>query len=246
MSMAATTGPTPKMSGQGRPRGRHRGADVRLGQLELVVDVNQFVGELAGETMPFDGGDTFGVDALEERESVADHDFFADPASDELGHQGVETTADLVPPPGQVGVILGHQTQHGAMVLDRHRGQHRSMHRRDRHRTGVVGIVLVRLTRRQHPHPGGQRGGNVQHHLAGSDKLLGQQIAQPVGRLDRPRPRLEWRRPRQQLLHLPATSPHPQAGQLVLGRVERGRGVRTLVRVDTNHHCSHRDPPRGR
>ena len=93
--------------GQGGSRGRHRGADVRLGQLELVVDVNKLVGELAGETMPFDGGDTFGVDALEKRESVADHDLFADPASDELGHQGVETTTDLVPPPGQVGVILG-------------------------------------------------------------------------------------------------------------------------------------------
>jgi hypothetical protein len=73
----------------------------------LVVDMHHFVGELAGETMPFDGGDTLGVDALEEREGVADHDFFADSAGDELGHQGVETTADLVPLPGEVGVMLG-------------------------------------------------------------------------------------------------------------------------------------------
>jgi hypothetical protein len=79
MSMAATTGPTPKMSVRVVPDAATAVADVRLGQLELVVDVHQFVGELAGDTMPFAGGDTFGVDALEERESVADHDFFADP-----------------------------------------------------------------------------------------------------------------------------------------------------------------------
>jgi len=45
---------------------------------------------------------------------------------------------------------------------------------------------------------------NVDDVLAGVDELLGEQIAEPTGRLDRPQARLERLRPRQQLGHLSA------------------------------------------
>ena len=46
-------------------------------------------------------------------------------------------------------------------------------------------------------------------------------------------------RPCEQLLGLAAPGPHSQPGQLRLGRVQRAGGVRSLVRVDTDHHCRH-------
>ncbi len=119
-----------------------------------------------------------------------------------------------------------------------HRSQRRCPQRGHRHRQRVVGVVLVRSSRAQHPDPRRQRGRHVDDVLARRDELLGQQIAEPAGRLDRPRPLLERLRPRQQLRHLanawlaPCTT--PSSSSLA---ADRHRGVRRLVRVDTNDHC---------
>ena len=88
-----------------------------------------------GQTVPFDGGHAVGS-MPSSSESAGDNDFFADPARDELGDQGVETTAQLVAPPGQVTVMLDQQTAHRRVVLGSHRGQHRGVQRGDRRPTG--------------------------------------------------------------------------------------------------------------
>jgi hypothetical protein len=100
------------------------------------------------------------------------------------------------------------------MVSTGNRREARRSQRRHRHRQGVVGIVLVRPSRAQHPHPSRQRRRHVQDLLAGADELLGQQVAEPTGRLDRPTPLLEPRRPRQQLVELAAARSHPQLREL--------------------------------
>ena len=84
--------------------------------------------------------------------------------------------------------------------------------RRDGDRAGVVRVVLVHRSGGQQPHPGGQLGLHVQHPLAGGDQLLGQQVAQAAGALDRPGPLRPGRRPRQQPLRLRRRRPAPAPG----------------------------------
>ena len=50
--------------------------------------------------------------------------------------------------------------------------------RGDRYRPGIVGVVLVRVTGLQQPHPRRQLRRHIQHPLTGGDQLLGQQPAQ--------------------------------------------------------------------
>jgi hypothetical protein len=50
----------------------------------------------------------------------------------------------------------------------------------------------------------------------GGDELLGQQVAEPAGTLDRPRPLLEWRRPLHQPLDLADGRAHPKLTELLL------------------------------
>ena len=115
----------------------------------------------------------------------------------------------------------------------------RRAQRRDGHRPGVVGVVLVRRPGRQQPHPGAQLGLHVEHPLARGHQLLGQQVAQAPGALDRPGPLRPGRCPRHQPPGLGRRGAHPQLAQRLLGLVDRHRGVRGLVRVDTDHHCCH-------
>ena len=82
--------------------------------------------------------------------------------------------------------------------------------------------------------------GHVCDVLAGGDELLGQQIAQPAGALDRPpalRPPLG---PSRQLLGHRAGCSHPDRGGFGQISTDRGRGVRGLVGVnaDDNGHWS--------
>ena len=86
-----------------------------------------------------------------------------------------------------------------------------SSHRRrtqcsDGHRAGVIGIVLVRVPGRKQPHPGGELRLYIENLFAGSNELLGEQVAESAGSLDREGPlrkaarptravaRAEWRR----------------------------------------------------
>ena len=114
----------------------------------------------------------------------------------------MQPAGDLVTQPGQVPVPLGPHLQHRRVVLGDHLAAGPGPQRRDRHRQGVVRVVLVRVTGLQQPHPGRQLRLNVQDPLAGGDELLGQQPAQPGGALDRPGPLRPRRRPRHQLLRL--------------------------------------------
>ena len=73
------------------------------------------------------------------------------------------------------------------MILDANLRDRRAQ-RGDGDRAGVVGVVLVGVTGSQQTHPGGQLRLHVDDTLAGGDELLGEQIAEPAGALDRPRP----------------------------------------------------------
>jgi hypothetical protein len=109
--------------------------------------------------------------------------------------------------------------------------------RGDGNRQSVVGVVPVRASRRQDPDPRRQSGRHIHDGLAGCDKLLRQQIAQPCGGLDRPPARPERFRPRHQLVHLGHPSTNLLADHLILAAIDRHGCVTRLVRVDTNDHC---------
>jgi hypothetical protein len=51
--------------------------------------------------------------------------------------------------------------------------------RRDRDRAGVVGVVLVRVTAGQQPHPRAHLGLHLEHPLTSAQRLLSQQMPSP-------------------------------------------------------------------
>jgi hypothetical protein len=55
----------------------------------------------------------------------------------------------------------------------------RGPQRRDRDRTGVIRVVLVRRPRREQPDPGAELGLDIDDLLAGRYQLLGQHVTQP-------------------------------------------------------------------
>ncbi len=88
------------------------------------------------------------------------------------------------------------------MILDADLLRRRCPQRGDRDRQGVVRVVLVGRLRRQQPHARRELRLHVQDPLARSDELLGEQVAQAGGVLDRPRALRELLRPLQQPLEL--------------------------------------------
>ncbi|HEX7269602.1 MAG TPA: hypothetical protein VF256_19560 [Streptosporangiaceae bacterium] len=129
------------------------------------------------------------------------------------------------------------------MILGEHRAPGRGAQRRDRHREGIVGIVLIGVPGLQQPHPGGQLGRHIQHLLPGGNQLLGQQMPQPVRALHRPGPLRPPHRPRQQLLRLGRASIYPQLAQRLLAHADRYRRGRALARADPDHHVRHQHTP---
>jgi hypothetical protein len=77
---------------------------------------------------------------------------------------------------------------------------------------------------------------HIQDPLAGGHQLLSEQVAEAGGVLDRPRAIGELLGPLQQPFELLGARPHPQLSQAPLAVVDRDRGVRSLVRVDADHH----------
>ena len=73
--------------------------------------------------------------------------------------------------------------------------------------------------------------------FAGGEELLGQQIAEPSGGLDRPDPitAVEALDPLQQLRHLFAGSAYEPLVEHPLRGIDRDRGVGPLVWVDADH-----------
>jgi hypothetical protein len=90
----------------------------------------------------------------------------------------------------------------------------------------------------KHSHPCRQRRRHVQDLLAGVEELLGQQIAEPTGGLDRPRALLEARRPLQQLIDLAARRSHLHLGEPRLVLVLWPPRCATLVGIHADHHPS--------
>ena len=74
------------------------------------------------------------------------------------------------------------------------------------------------------------------------EELLGEQIAKPSRRLDRPHALAELGCPAEQLLELPRTRTHLNPRELLLALVDRDCRVRSLVRIDTDHHRHRRLP----
>jgi hypothetical protein len=83
--------------------------------------------------------------------------------------------------------------------------------RRDGHRPGIVGIVLIRVTSCQQPDPCAELGRHVQHPLTGRQQLPGQQMTQAAGALDRPAPLRPGLRPGQHPLRLGSSGRGPAA-----------------------------------
>jgi hypothetical protein len=86
----------------------------------------------------------------------------------------VEPARDLIAVPGQVTVALGPDLQHRGVVISGHLPTGPGPQRRDRHRQGIVRVVLVRVPGLQQPDPRGQLGLDVKDLLAGRHQLLGQ------------------------------------------------------------------------
>jgi hypothetical protein len=129
------------------------------------------------------------------------------------------------------------------MILGEHQARRLGAQRRDRHRQGVIRVVLVRVPGLQQPHPGGQLGRHVQHLFPGGDQLLGQQMPDPGGAFHRPGPLRPRLRPRHQLGCLRQARRYPHPAQRLLARPDRHRRVRALMRVDPDHHHRHEHLP---
>jgi hypothetical protein len=170
-------------------------------------------------------------------------DLLGHAAGHQLAQHGVEPARNLVLRPAQVPVPPRPYPQHRRVIIGCHRAAGPGAQRRDGNRQGVVRVVLVTGAGGQQPDPGAQLGLHVQHPLADSDQLLGQQVPQPAGALDRPGALRPRRRPRHQPLRLAGRGTHPQPAQRLLRRIDRHRGVRPLVRVHADHHCRHQHAP---
>jgi hypothetical protein len=180
---------------------------------------------LDGLAMPLDRRRISRLDLGQQRSRLGGDQFLADAAGQQLGDEGVQPAALLVPPAGHVGVPFRQQPADRHVIGRAHHRQRRRVQRGQRHRAGVVRIGLGRLTGPQHPHPRGQRGGHIDHRLAGGHQLLGEQVAQPAGALHRPRPSPRTIGPRQQLGQLSAARPHGDLPEFTLPPVQHGRGV---------------------
>jgi hypothetical protein len=101
---------------------------------------------------------------------------------------------------------------------------------------GIVGIVLLRTARAEHPDPRGQRGWDVEHHFAGIDELSGQQITETTGGLDGPGALGEGLGPRQQLGRLLACRPDRDLGHFAFITTNSHRRVARLVGIDPDDH----------
>ena len=112
---------------------------------------------------------------------------------------------------------------------------------------GIINATTPLWTGGQQPDPRAELGRHIQHPLIRGQQLLGQQVAQPADALYRPGPLRPGRGPGQQPLRLGGAGTDPQLTQRLLGRADRHRRVRGLVRVNPDQHCHERPlPPRAR
>jgi len=72
-------------------------------------------------------------------------------------------------------------------------------------------------------------------------QLLSQQMAETIAAFDRPSPVRPTVRPRLQLLHLRSRGADFHLAEHGLGCIHSNRGMRTLVRINADHHSCHRN-----
>ena len=175
--------------------------------------------------------------------SLSCADPLRDTTRDQLTQHRMQPAGHLGPGPAQIPVPLGPYLQHRRVIISGYLPAGGRAQCRDRHRPGVVGVVLVHRPSRQQPDPGAELRLHIQHLLTNGQQLLGQQVPQPGGALDSPGPLRPGRRPRQQPLRLRRRGAHPHLTQRLLRRPDRHRGVRALVRIHPDHHSHHERPP---
>jgi hypothetical protein len=134
------------------------------------------------------------------------------------------------------------------MVFASHHRQTGLTERRDRHRPGIIRVVLIRLARRQHPNPRSQHRRHIDDVFTAGNQLLGQQVAEPTGGLDRPHPdavTVNVSGPVQEPSNLIPVRRDRQLTQHHLSLVDRNRRVGCLVRIDPNRGDHHQPPCMG-
>jgi hypothetical protein len=93
----------------------------------------------------------------------------------------VEPADQPGPHPAEIVIALGQQPHDLGVIGRFDPAQTLRAQGGDRHRQGVVGIVLIRTTRAEQADSRGQRRRDVDDVLSSVDELLGQQVAETAG-----------------------------------------------------------------
>ena len=239
MTVAATIGPTPNSSVSVVFDALTAAVIRGLVSRQLVVEAAQVGDELDGDGVSGRGHRPGGLELVEQTGGLSCADLAGDPAGDELAQHRVQPAGDPGAVPGQVTVTLRPHLHHLGVILGAHLRHRRRAQRRDGHRTGVVGIVLVRRPRWPAAAPG--RPASVARRRPARRR---RRAAGPTDSRARRHPRSPTSAPRtvsptDQPLDLVGGRPHPQLTEELLVGVEGHRRVRPLVRVDADHHCHH-------
>ena len=239
MTAAATTGPTPNSPVRLVPAAGDGGGELLPGLADPGVDAAQVLDEGRGELA---AGCRYRVrrcDRSEDLRGLACGDRLGDAARNQLAQHGMQPADDLGTAAAQVPVPLGPDLQHRRVIIGPDLPDASRPQRCDGHRPGIVGVVLVHIASGQQPDPRAELGRYIQHPLTSGQQLLGQQMPQAAGALDRPGPLRPGRGPFQQPLRLRRAGAYPQLTQRLLRRADHHRRVRGLVRIDPDHHCRH-------
>ena len=202
MTAAAMTGPTPNSPVRLVPARLHGGSELLPGLAQLGVDAAQVLEERGGELAAGRVHRPGWRDRVQQPGGGGRGDRLGDPAGDQLAQHRMQPADHLGAGPAQVTVPFGPDLQHRRVIIGPDLPDTGRAQRRDGHRPGVIRVVLVRVPGGQQPHPRAELGLHIQHPLTCGQQLLGQQVAQAAGALDRPGPLRPGRSPRQQLLRL--------------------------------------------
>jgi hypothetical protein len=126
-------------------RGGHGTADRCLVGFDVPIqssDIGQ-VGSRHGSALLTDRIE--GAYPLQQSTGFAGRQPFGYPACSELGHQRMEATHCLGSQTGELEMALCQHPEHLGVVFAPHRSQVGLPQRRDRHRPGIVGVVLSDL-----------------------------------------------------------------------------------------------------
>ena len=196
-------------------------------------DVGQ---QLPGLALALGDDAIYRTDRRQHRRGSRDPQCPGDTARDKVGQHGVQPTHGLGPQPGEVVVAVGQHAQDDGVVVGRDGVEATVAQGGHGGGQGVVGVILLRLARAEHPHARRQRRRNVDHVLAGRDQLLGQQVAQATGGLDGPPPLREPFGPLEELDALAPAGPDLQLAQEDFVAVDGHGRVRAFVGIHADQH----------